>query len=482
MSKKYFLVGLFLALGAFGGTFWILEQNTPGLNEVESDEISTEEDSTIEQNVISQDAIEEILAPAWTGEILAENNYEEGAGVATRQVALEKTATYSMNAYLGFPSGGNTLKTHGVCYDESLDQGYIAGIMTSTIAVFKGDDIVSYVETDLGIGDFLIKDLFCDNGVVWVVTDGDAVKIDGNSLEVVGQLTLEPNGFSSATYFDAKNQRIVFPIPDTASYDIYDSETLEKIESLPLNRGAIFTMADGNFLILDYPEKNADGVYEATILNGITLEEINSFIIENGLGALDEAYDPVLEELWVLTQGDRLAVYDLAQLKAKPIVIDISEIPDAHRIALTQDQVVVLTEKGFDYEGANDFRGGIGVVDRDTKKVTGTIELPSHHGAMDLDLVNHKVYITNNGDNSISRVDLSTLTLETVIEAGSSTESGAIANDGSLFLRNRLGGNSIMHFDPNSGDFTNIPVQSAWPVGVFYSKNLNQVFTFDFLG
>ncbi|HBY02190.1 MAG TPA: hypothetical protein DEG92_06610, partial [Rikenellaceae bacterium] len=81
-------------------------------------------------------------------------------------------------------------------------------------------------------------------------------------------------------------------------------------------------------------------------------------------------------------------------------------IKDPNRIVANDDYIVAMTENGFDYEGYGDFLGGIVIIDAKTKEVLNTVEIPTHHTNIELDDVSNMAYVTNNGDNSVSRVNL----------------------------------------------------------------------------
>ncbi|EKD63609.1 MAG: hypothetical protein ACD_51C00248G0007 [uncultured bacterium] len=406
-----------------------------------------------------------------------QDNYGSDLVSSAKEVSLETTGVYDMNSYLGLPDG-NTLKTHSVCYDESIGQGYIAGIMSSEIAVFKDDETFAYVDTGVGVGGFVIKDVFCDGGIVLSVTEDSVVKIDGITLEVLDMVSFDKKVFYQSTYFDIDNGVVAFPVPDSETYEIYDLETMDKVGSIPVNKGAVFYMSDGSILGIDTVID--DSGYDFNIFDSEDFSKKDSDFVENKFGIKDFAYNKNSGEVLMLTNTGQVFVYDMNDLNKKPYAIDTG-IKDPNRIVANDDYIVAMTENGFDYEGYGDFLGGIVIIDAKTKEVLNTVEIPTHHTNIELDDVSNMAYVTNNGDNSVSRVNLATGEVEAVIDAGSSVEGGAVLADGSLYLRNRLGGNSIMRFDPETGDFNNIECEYPWPVGIAYSENLGKAFAFDFL-
>jgi DNA-binding beta-propeller fold protein YncE len=405
-----------------------------------------------------------------------QDNYKEGAMVATRQVVFEKTAVYEMNDYLGFPEG-NTLKTHSTCYDESIGQGYIAGIMSSEVAVFKDDKVFAYADTGIGDGDFEIKEVYCGDGKVIVVSENEFVKIDGLTLEASSSVKFDPKVHAQSVYASFDFELAAFAVPDNQSYVFYDLNTMDEVSEIFVNRGKMFYRDDGTFLVIDTISNKAG--YEVKNIGKDFVEE-NSYLIDSTFEAVDMVYDEKNNDLWVLIDDGKILIFDLDNYSEKPFVVE-SEVPDPNAIVFDPEYTVVMTENGYDYDGYGDFLGGIVIIDSVSREILNIVKIPTHHTSIELDEVANMAYITNNGDNSVSRVNLETGEIEAVVEAGSSTESGAVASDGSLYLRNRLGGNSIMHFDPETGEFSNIECEYPWPVEIAYSLNLNKIFTFDFL-
>lgn len=399
----------------------------------------------------------------------------------TQAPNLEITNIYKMNEYLGFPEG-NTLKMHSTCYDEDIEQGYAAGIMTSEIAVFQEEQVLSYVDTEMGKGDFKIKSLFCDDGVVIVSTSDRLVKIDGETLEVTDDVSLSKNIFYSGLYMNPEENLLMLPVPENATYEIYNLEKMKKTKTVDLERAKISMNEEGQIIALETASEAITeyGGFKVSFLNSTTFEEEGSLVISSRNTAVHAEYDSQENDFWILLETGELMLVDLDDLEARPVLID-THLEETKGLEMDDEYVVVLTENGFDYEGYGDFLGGISVIDRESQSFLYTLQIPSHHTELELDKINHKVYLTNNGDNSVTKVDLKSGVIEAVIQAGSSAEGLAVAGDGSLYVRSRLGGSHIMHLDPSTSEFKNIESPYAWPMWISYSPNLDKIFTYDFL-
>ena len=85
--------------------------------------------------------------------------------------------------------------------------------------------------------------------------------------------------------------------------------------------------------------------------------------------------------------------------------------------------------------------------------------------------------MTNNNDNSVTKLNLDTAEYE-LLQFGNSAEQGIVLKDGSVMVSNRLGGSTLFHI--KNGNLAEIDV-GEWPVGLVYDDDLNQAFSFDFL-
>lgn len=390
-------------------------------------------------------------------------------------MSFGEASIYSMNDYLGFPDG-NALKTHSVCFDDELQQGYIAGILTPEVAVFRDDEVVSYVDTGMGVGDFEIKKAFCGNGVLLVVSENDVVKIDGETLKVQDQVHFKARTYADGAFVNYEAGWVSFPSTDAGIQVVYDLASLERIGQVALQKPHMFMKSDGSVLAVSF-EQGSD--YTVQIIGAdFAVSDIGSF------SSISEFRDLVYlenqNEIWGLSRDNgRIFVYDLSALNEKPFVVD-TDIPDVRDIESDGEYVVVLTENGLDYDGYGNFLGGIGIVDIASKEFMYKVEMPHNHTSIDIDAINHQVYVTNNSDNSASRIDLESGEEMAVIKAGSDAEDGVFVDGVGLYVTNRLGGNSLMHVDTETGDFVNIE-GFVWPLGIAYSSNLEQIFVYDFL-
>jgi hypothetical protein len=405
------------------------------------------------------------------------DSYSLSESGPTFTVSAELEEIHNMNAYRGMPAN-NMLKMHDTCYDEDIDQGYAVGIMSSTVAVLQNDEVIEYLETDISIGDFELKTLECGGGILFVSSD-EIIKIyDGNELTLIN--TLEPSEglFNQALKFYPDGDWFSFPSGDNKF--IYEASTLRKLVSQEARISETIELENGNKLSISTGPIARNQGYEI-ITYDQDFKEISSQILGEDHGHMDSAvYDPINERIWFLNyQAEKLLVYDLKNNQ----LLDTLRTPnDPKRLLYGAGFVVVLTENGFDYEGYGDFLGGVEVYDAGSVSSLYSLELPSHHTNMDMDEDTGTLFVTNNGDNSLSKVDLASGSYE-VLSMGSSTEGAVVLPNGELLVRSRLGGSRLFQFDPDDAEntFTRTDTLFPWPMGIDYSETLKVALTFDFL-
>jgi DNA-binding beta-propeller fold protein YncE len=418
------------------------------------------------------------------------NIYSDLLSDSPRTPSLELANIYALNDYLGFPDG-NTLKMHDVCYDEDLEQGYAAGIMSSDIAIFKDDEVFAYVDTNLGVGDFELKELTCGNGLAFVSTENYIVKIDGETLEIVKTMKMKQSISANSTHLHTELNLLTLAVPDTQTHMVYDPSSMAIHGQITGERMSTFVAESGQLMTVEVQYDDTQEEIESYLvkyLNPDTLEEEDSLTIDSRIDSISTQYNKATNDLWFLRNDGMLLAIDLDDLDGKPTLID-TELPEVKELAMSDDYAVVLTANGYDYDGFGDFYGGVVVIDAQKKKILHEVPVAANHKSIELDLNENMAYITNNDANSVSRIDLEKGELEAWIVVGSSSEGGAVASDGSLYIRNRLGGSTVMHLDPDTDNdgqsaslLANIEPEDAWPVGIAYSPSLDRVVTYDFLG
>ncbi len=398
--------------------------------------------------------------------------YSAGEDEPGVSIDLALVGEYDLNDLLGFPEG-NTLKMHDVCWDDELQQGYAVGIMSPEIAVFDATgEVIGYIDTGIGEGDFSLKYITCDGGRAYVADENTLVRIDGEAMEVEASTRLREPLFVNEIYYDNVGYLLI-PNPTDLTIEMFHSD-LRVIESLPYDLSDIFYTAEGDLVVLEIGENAA--TFPVTILSGQSLLPLQEMTLDIGARVEDSAYDPDLNDLWVLT-SDRVLVFDLDDPAARPDVVRV--VPDPAEIDYGGGMVAVITHNGYDDEVSGGFRGGISIIEAETRKEVDRQELEHIHKSLDVDAAGEYVYVTSNNDNSVMRINMHDSSI-LEIDAGTSAEHGVVSADGDVFVANRLGGSTLVQLSSDGELVRDIDVEN-WPVGSAYSQGLDTVYAYTML-
>ncbi len=402
----------------------------------------------------------------------ADDRYEAGPDAPTTPIAPALSGMFAVGELLGFPEG-NVLKVHDVCYDESLEQGYAAGIMTTDIAVFDDAGIVRYIDSGLPAGSYEIPNLLCGGGRLLLATDDGIVQIDPKSGGAMATHRF-PGILRDNVAFDPVHSRVFVPTKEGVEVRSAHLVTFPLVASLALDRYLPVITEEGEFfaIVQDGPKSLAVEQYDAA-WRASTVGTVPN-VAGDLLGA---AYDAATQELWVLSAtSDDVVVYDVTTGRE---LARIAVVPDARSVEVRGEHAAVLTSNGFDDGTVGGFLGGVTIIDRETYEVRDEVQLPFKHAAMQM--TDDALYVVNNDGNSFTRIALADGEHETVV-VGASVEHGVATADGTLLLARRLGGNTVVHLDPTRGTAADIDLgDAAWPVGMAYDAAIDRAFTFDFL-
>ncbi len=384
-------------------------------------------------------------------------------------VSLSLEAIYNVNDFLGFPEG-NVMKIHDVCFDNSLERAYAVGIMSTDVAVIEDDKVIEYFDPELESG-YGLKYINCEDGNLFVTNENNIIKMNGETGEIIESIEFEETIFVQS--MSIHENYLTVPIPDLNQVFIYEISSMEKIAELDVSKTPILFTENGDIITAEFNNDGYDVKYyddDLKVTSSLTLS------IPSVLGHLIDVYN----ELWFIdTVRERLLIYDLDNPNENPIAIE-DIVPEPVRIVSGVDYVVVNTDNGYDDGTTGGFLGGVSIIDAETKEVLHNIAIPSKHSNMEIDENNKMLYLSNNDGGSISRIDLETGEYYT-INIGNAAEGGVVLDDGTVYVRNRLGGSTLMHINFENNELLSEIETNDWPVGIAYDSELDKVFTFDFL-
>lgn len=390
----------------------------------------------------------------------------------TGSVTLSKIQDFKINQLTGLTeNGNNALKLQDSCI--AGDTLVAVGIMTPTVAIHQ-NGVLQIINTDLN-GEFSYKHLYCGGTTAFVVTETQIARINLTTLETAiidRSDDAEQIYYLAGTYDDASHRLFIQYLGDPGRILVYDSNSLELMATLSLSRSDIHILSNGDFLAV-----NTAGNRSVTTYDGKTYKVKSTITLSSS--PTTTAYDVMNNNLWWFSSGRQTANY--VNLASPSIVKTVSGIvPDAAAIQYTSGYIAILCINCYDTGGNGDKRGGITVIDANSKTKLYDLELLYRHDTIAVDTTQTTVSLANNDNMSVTKVSLTERTSE-VIEMGNGTEWFAIDSQSHVHLVDRLGGDTIYSLDPDTGIITQVPTHT-WSLGAIYIPDKNQIMTFNHLG
>lgn len=402
--------------------------------------------------------------------------YEAGPNTATQTVSLSKIDTIYLNQILGFPENGNALKVHTACISEQANRVYAVGIMTPDVAVIENGKLIDYFHTDLPEQSKTIKYVFCEGDYLIVADEGHIISFNPASGEKIASIQVGQNIFPNKAYLDEIDGLFLVGVPEENTVDVYNAKTLNKVITLDAGRGIWARTKEGE--LLSVTEKTEHGEillatwYDPKDFTVLKEKEISNF------SSSSFAYDPEENSLWVAKNGLVQKVpFDLDG--GKPMKISFPAPEDVMQILVVNEKVLVVSENGYDENIDPGFKGGLIIANSLTGEIEQTLLIPWKHSEVDATSSGTAVLVNNDG-NSVDLINLNTGEYQ-VVRVGSSAETVAVDNEGHIYVGNRLGGSTVPVIS-SSFDLLEEITTEAWPVNIFYSPSLNQIFTYNMLG
>lgn len=389
-------------------------------------------------------------------------------------VSLQHAQTFLLNQLTGLTEdGANALKLQHACQNGGPLVG--VGILTPNLALHDGGSL-RMVET--GLQDyFSYKHVYCGAHTAYVVTQTQVARVD---LDAHVTTTLADfSGDGEEIYYlngmyDEKFDRLFITFLESQSILVLDGPSLEVLAALSLGRSDIYVQDNGDILAV-----NTSGDRSVKAFDGSSYELKSSLTLSYTITS--SAYNPETHELWWYNSGQGQAkVLDLDTPVGSRLVSIAGIIPEASVIDYSQGHIVISCENCYDSGVDGEKRGGVSVIDAQSKTLLYNLDLVHEHKQMMMDEVTGEVILANNNEMSVTRLE--PLSGESqVIDLGNGFEWLTVDARSQVHLVNRLGGSSITSLDPATGGVTTLSTL-PWPVGAAYDSASDQVVTFHHFG
>jgi len=388
--------------------------------------------------------------------------------------AMSRVETIQVDQIARGTKQPDILKLRGPATDEVRKRLYLSGTLSPQIAVIDAttDTIIDAI--DVGTPGYVSKYLVVNptTGILYFTTleAQQLYRVDPTTKKVSAPISVTGGG---ALAVDAVHDRVYATAKDEIR--IYDGALTLLAKVTATGVSDLKVDAAGSRLFAVQPPATVN-VYDlsnpasVTVQKSYTLPSTNPklqarFVIEGG-GRIYVGCDPGAE-----------VIIDEASGAMQPVQLGVN----VGSAVLLGDALYVLT--GYPFKAgylpdADAAYGVIYVLDAVTGAQRATIQggMQGEGFAIYGSGAAAKLYLANTGEATLAVYDLASRTLTKKIDSGTSIEDIVVRpSDGSLVLRNRLGGSSLLLLKDHA--VTSAPQPGNWPTRTLFDETKGVVYT-----
>jgi len=373
--------------------------------------------------------------------------------------------TINIHSLVTGSSFPDIVKLGNIVIDENQRRAYFTGTISANIGVIDIDSKEMIDTIDCQLEGYLSKHLFVNssNGILYmfVIETEQVYRID----PVSGTIS-SPVGGECAVVDEGTGRVFVTNSPDIQVYD----DTLQLVGTI-LDVVAPFHMyvdADqGRLYVINAVIGPQGGV---TVYNTTTLQMIQHYSMPAGFDGLPTRIHANYGKIYVTGVGpDTLKTLSIIdETTGSGFLITLDEI--GNKICTYDNTLFLMT--GYPYYAGYlpEADGSYGIIEvRDA--ITGDLETELWTDlecvCFNIDESSGNLLFSSTGRGTIRFVRLSDFTTIATIDAATTIEDVIIhPDDGSLYLRNRLGGSTIYRINPETGTLVNTLIPGNWPTKI----------------
>ncbi len=397
---------------------------------------------------------------------------------STPTPCADATTTIALNTLYGWPEEvGNHVKIFDIALDATRHRIYVQGILTPGIAVIDSttDAFIGQIDSGLGDQSFHRTYLAVDevSGALYVADHSGRTlrKIDPDTGEILGPVQV--NGEPIAILLDPSSQRLFLSLKLAHKIAVFDMTTLTHIADINTGPALPGDMTldpiRGRLLVVDArpPIASTSNVLVYQINN---LQPLPPIRFRNTTG------HPA-SSMTLTASGDLFVTTpeELFRIQPNGSVVWMTGLPDNAKKPYfwpETNSVYVISRNGL-----SKIRSTLTVVDASTGQPLEILDLQTGGAQhMVLDETTGKIYTPGMEFTEVVVVDAKTVQVVKKIDIGNTVEDIAYApTDGALYLANRLGGSTILAYQPATGNWQEFTT-GGWPTAVDVDPGLNRLF------
>ena len=370
----------------------------------------------------------------------------------------------------------NIVKLGNIVIDENQRRAYFTGTISTNIGVIDIDSKVMIDTIDSQLEGYLSKYLFVNssNGILYmfVIETKQLYRIDPVSGAISSPISGE-----SATVDEGTGKVFVADPPN--GIQVYD-DSLQWISTISDVIAPLDMFVDpilGRLYVVNSVIGPFGGV---TVYNTTTLQFIQHYSMPAGFNGLPTRVHANYGKIYVTGKGPgtlkTLSIID--EGTGSGFYVSLNET--GNQIATYENKLFVMT--GYPYYAGYlpEADGSYGIIEvRDA--FTGDFETELWTDfetvSFDIDESSGNLLFSSTGRGNIGFVHLFDYTTIATIDVATTIEDVIIHPDnGSLYLRNRLGGSTIYRINPETGTLINTLIPGNWPTKILLDSIQNRLY------
>lgn len=392
--------------------------------------------------------------------------------------------TLAVRELLGRTPERNALKLFSATVDDSRQRLYVAGALTSAIAVYDtgANAFVGWLDGGVA-GQLTHKYLFVDEVAndLWIAdsTLGEVRRIDLDTGTLAGPVDIGP--FFGFAAVDSDHRRLIVASsesPSIRAIDGADLATAWSTNALGTGTGAlVIDPASDTLFVVDLADRGTTRqIHRLRTSDGFVLADLDYTADQNSRSVSIDR-DPATGELWVGNDRKILVVgANGGTLRSTSISGFVLE--DAV-FAADQNRYFALVELPPANGEADTAATELWAFDRSTLAKLGTVAMGRKTHRMVHSAAEDLLYAPNGDLSTVWQASTQTLGPATALRLGESLEGIVRGADGLVYTSSRLGGSEVHAIDPALGTAESF-TSGTWPYPILGNAAGDTLYVLDF--
>lgn len=367
------------------------------------------------------------------------------------------------------------VKLGNIAVDETRRRAYFTASLSRYIGIVDTDSLQMTGTIDSGVDGFLSKHLFLNatTGVLYLLV------IETNRLyrvDPASGVVSPPISAGAAAAVDAATDR-VFVVSPPNEIRVHDG-TLGLLGTISnvLAPGRLFVDAARSRLYVTNATTGAGA--GVSVYNTATLQFIRKYPMPPGFDGLPSGVHAAYGKIYVTAKGTPMTLSIIDETTGSGTLLALNE--NGLEMHTRQNKLYLMTGYPFYAGYLPGADGSYGILEvRDAFTGAKETELWTDLESLyfDIDQTTGRLFYMATGRGTVGVVRLSDLATLAKLDVATTIEDVLVhPSNGSLYLRNRLGGSTIYRVDPGAGTLANTLNPGNWPTKIVLDAGRNRLY------